>query len=507
VGRQRGRPVIAEPVTAPDQAATHQPAEQDTATVEVLKEACGVFGVYAPGRDVARVTFYGLYALQHRGQESAGIATSDGQRLHVHTDMGLVAQVFEESDITRLPGQIAIGHTRYSTTGSSRLANAQPILVDLPGDELALAHNGNLVNAGELRARLEEQGERFSSSTDSEVIARLIANAPVRSWEERLRWALPRVQGAYSLVMLSRDTLIAVRDPMGNRPLCIGRIDGDWVIASESCALDHIGAELVRDVEPGEAILIDADGLRSAQILPSTRRAFCIFEDIYFARPDSIIGGRRLYPMRMRMGAELAREHPVDADVVIGVPDTGTPAAIGYAQASGIPYVEGLIKNRYVNRTFIKPDQASREAAVQMKLNTVSELLTGKRVVVVDDSIVRGTTKQPVIALLRRAGAVEVHARICSPPIQHPCYFGVDMASRNELIAASKSVEEIRQQIGADSLGYLSLEGLIRATESPADGFCTACFTGDYPIPVQLELDKLSLERPERELIPLVNRR
>ena len=470
-------------------------AEQQQASIPgALKEACGVFGVYAPYRDVARITFYGLYALQHRGQESAGIATSDGGRLHVRTGMGLVAQVFEEEDIRNLPGRIAIGHTRYSTTGSSKLINAQPIIIDGPHGQIALAHNGNIVNAAQLRAQLEEQGERFTTSTDSEVIAHLVANAPGRTWDARLQWSLPRVSGAYSLVILTPEALISVRDPMGNRPLCIGRLGSDWVVASETCALDHIGAEYLREVQPAEAVLIDSSGLRSIQVSSARKDAFCIFEYIYFARPDSIIRDRRVYPIRMRMGAELAREHPIDGDVVIGVPDSATAAAIGYSQASGIPYAEGLIKNRYVNRTFIRPDQSSRDAAVQMKLNAVSELLEGKRVVVVDDSIVRGTTTPTVVALLRRAGAKEIHVRICAPPIQHPCYFGVDMATRSELIAARMNVEQIRQHIGADSLGYLSVDGLIRAMDMPRDSFCTACFTGNYPIPVQLELDKLSLE-------------
>ena len=463
------------------------------------KEACGVFGAFAPERDVARTTFYGLFALQHRGQESAGIATSDGEMIHVRTGMGLVAQVFEEPDIKSLPGRIAIGHTRYSTTGSSKLVNAQPMLLKTPHGPIALGHNGNIVNTPELRASLEEQGESFVSSTDSEVIAHLIAGAPGRSWEDRLRWALPRVSGAYSLVILTLGALFAARDPMGNRPLCIGRLGDGWVIASETCALDHIGAEYVREVAAGEGVRIDDFGLHTFQVGSSKRDAFCIFEYIYFARPDSVIRDRRVYPMRMRMGAELAREYSVEADVVMGVPDSATAAAIGYAQASGIPFMEGLIKNRYVNRTFIRPDQGSREAAVQMKLNTVQEFIEGKRVVIVDDSIVRGTTTPTVVNLLRRAGATEVHVRICAPPIQHPCYFGVDMATRAELIAARMSVDEIRRHIGADSLGFLSVDGLMSAVQMPSDSFCTACFTGNYPIPVQLELDKLRWEEPATE--------
>jgi amidophosphoribosyltransferase len=479
-----------------------QTIEFDAAPNSALKEACGVFGVYSPTRDTARLTFYGLYALQHRGQESAGIATANGGRLQVRTGMGLVAQVFEEGDIRNLPGHIAIGHTRYSTTGSSRLSNAQPIVVDGPHGEIAIGHNGNIVNAAGLRSALELEGARFVSSTDSEVIARLVSSAPGRCWEDRLRWAMPRVEGAYSLVLLTNELLMAVRDPLGNRPLCLGRMGDDWIVASETCALDHIGAEYVREVEPGEAIFIDENGMRAVQLIKPRKEAFCIFEFIYFARPDSIINDRRVYPIRMQMGAELAREHPVDADVVIGIPDSATAAAIGYAQASGIPYAEGLIKNRYVNRTFIKPNQDDRKAAVQMKLNAVRELLDGRRVIVVDDSIVRGTTTPTVVSLLRRSGAREVHVRICAPPIRHPCYFGVDMATRGELIAASKSEDEIRDHIGADSLGYLSIPGLLNAVNIPSQDFCLACFTGNYPIPVQLELDKFGLEREAGVALP-----
>jgi amidophosphoribosyltransferase len=463
------------------------------------KEACGVFGVFAPGEDVARITFYGLYALQHRGQESAGIATADGSRLYLRTGMGLVAQVFDETDLGLLPGHIAIGHTRYSTTGSSRVVNAQPIHVRGANGELALAHNGNLVNAALLRPELEAQGITFRSSTDSEIIAHLLVNAEGPDWERRMAAVMARIEGSYCLVALTPTTLIAARDPMGNHPLCLGRIGEGWVVASETCALDHLGARFVREVQPGEVVVIDRDGLRPFQAVDNPREALCIFEYIYFARPDSIIRGERIYPIRMAMGRELAREHPVEADVVIGVPDSATAAAIGYARESGIPYVEGLMKNRYVGRTFIQPDQRIREAGVHLKFNPVSEFLAGQRVVVVDDSIVRGTTTPRVVQMLRQAGAREVHMRICAPPIRHPCYFGVDMASRAELIAAQKSVEEIERHIDADSLGYLSLEGLLRAVGMPGESFCLACFTGEYPIPIPLALDKFSLER-----VPLV---
>jgi amidophosphoribosyltransferase len=458
------------------------------------KEACGIFGVYAPGEDVARLTFYGLYALQHRGQESAGIATADGKHLYERLGMGLVAQVFEEEDLAHLPGYIAIGHTRYSTTGSSRIVNAQPIHVAGPRGEIAMGHNGNLVNAPILRRSLEEQGHTLTTTTDSELIARMISVAPGNTWSERLEHVMRRLEGAYCLIILTPDTLIAARDPMGNRPLCVGRLGGNWVIASESCAFDHLRTEYVREVNPGEVVVVDRHGLYSYQAVESQKDAFCIFEYIYFARPDSVIRDRRVYPLRMAMGAELAREFPVDADVVIGVPDSATAAAHGYARESGIPYVEGLMKNRYVGRTFIQPDQRVREAGVHLKFNPVSELIAGQRVVLVDDSIVRGTTTPRVVQMIRDAGAREVHLRICAPPIRHPCHFGIDMATRQELLAARISVEEVEHQTGADSLGYLSVDGLIRAVGMPRNSFCLACFTGDYPVPVQLEFDKLVLE-------------
>ncbi len=466
------------------------------------KEACGVFGVFAPGEDVARITFYGLYALQHRGQESAGIATSDGLSLHVRTGMGLVAQVFNEDDLGNLPGHIAIGHTRYSTTGSSVICNAQPFHVQGVREQLALGHNGNLVNAELLRDELAADGVTFSSGTDSEVIAQLLIRSPEPDWESRLRAVMPRLQGAYCLVLLTPTSLIAARDPMGNRPLSVGRIGDGWAVASESCALEHLNARDIRDVAPGEVVTIDRAGMRAFQAIESRREALCIFEYIYFARPDSIIRGERVYPMRMAMGRELAREHPVDADVVIGIPDSATAAAIGYAREANLPYMEGLIKNRYVGRTFIQPDQRIREAGVHLKFNPVRELLEGQRVVVVDDTIVRGTTTPRVVQLLRSAGAREVHMRICAPPIRHPCHFGVDMASRTELIAAQKTVPEIQRHIDSDSLGYLSLEGLLRAVSVEENRWCLACFTGKYPIPVQPTLDKLGLERP-RELVQL----
>jgi len=458
-----------------------------------LHESCGVFGVYAPGEDVARLTFFALFALQHRGQESAGIATTDGKRLQVYARMGLVSQVFNEESLGQLGGDIAIGHNRYSTRGSSRVTNAQPIIVGQGVDALAIAHNGNIVNAEHLHQELSEQGSTFRTSTDTEVIANLILSSPEKNWVDRIRYAMHRLQGAYSLTIMTADRLFGVRDPFGVRPLCLGTIDGGWVITSESCALDHIGANFIREIEPGEIVSISGNGVESYRGEVG-RRAVCIFEYIYFARPDSVINGRLLYPARQAMGEGLAQEHPVDADLVMGVPDSATAAGIGYARYSNIPLCEGLLKNRYVGRTFIEPDQRIRDLGVKLKFNPLPQLLAGKRMVVIDDSIVRGTTTPQVVRLLRRAGAKEVHMRICAPPIRYPCFFGVDMATRRELIAARKTVPEIRDFIGADSLGYLSVDGLIRAVSLPRDIFCLACFTGDYPIPVQLEWDKLALE-------------
>ena len=460
-----------------------------------MKECCALFGVYAPGDDVARLTFFGLYSLQHRGQESSGIATTDGKQFHVHTKMGLVAQAFDERVLSQLGGDIAIGHNRYSTTGSSRASNAQPIVVEGPAGRLALGHNGNIVNVRELREQLEEQGYTFTTTTDSEIIAYLILSSTRKTLAERIRHAMKRLVGAYSLVLLTEDALYGVRDPLGVRPLCLGKINGGWVLSSESCALDHIGAQFIRDVEPGEIVVINTKGLRSYKDRRNTtKRGLCIFEYIYFARPDSMIAGRRVYSAREAMGAKLAQEHPVAADMVIGVPDSATAAGIGYSQASGIPFTEGLLKNRYVGRTFIEPDQRIRELGVKLKFNPMPERLEGKSVVLVDDSIVRGTTTPRVISLLRRGGVKEVHMRICAPPIRHPCFLGVDMASSWELIAAYKEVPEIAQFIGADTLGYLSMEGLIESIALPRELFCLACFTGDYPVPVQLGMDKLALE-------------
>ncbi|NQT71403.1 MAG: amidophosphoribosyltransferase [Chloroflexi bacterium] len=461
-----------------------------------LHEACGVFGIYAPDEDVARLTYFGLYALQHRGQESAGIATTDGDSISLYADMGLVSQVFNEEVLEQLGGSMAIGHTRYSTTGSSYYANVQPIVIPSPIGEIALAHNGNLINAAYLKAELINQGYVFNASTDSEVIAQVIASAPGSTLVDKIRYAMGRLQGAYSLVIMTNNAILGVRDPLGVRPLCLGSVNGNgWAISSESCALDQLGFEYKRAVDPGEIIMIDRSGLHSYPATNLTNdRALCVFEYIYFARPDSCISGRQLYPARQAMGAGLSREHPVDADIVIGVPDSATAASVGYSQASGIPFGEGLLKSRYVGRTFIQPDQRLRDVGVRLKFSPLPGAISGKRVVVVDDSIVRGTTTPRIVELLKKAGAKEIHFRICAPPIRYPCVFGIDMATRRELIASQKSVPEICEWIGADSLGYLSIDGLIKAIDLPKDLFCLACFTGDYPVPIQLEMDKFVLE-------------
>lgn len=489
---------------------------EDSSLTTSLREKCGVFGVFAPGEDVARLTFFGLHALQHRGQESAGIATADSGRIRLYAEMGLVTQIFDERALAGLPGSHAIGHTRYSTTGASKLQNAQPFIVRGLHGEIAIAHNGNVVNAELLRDGLEDEGIRFETSSDTEVIARMLVNAPAPDWEQRFGYLMRRANGAYSITVLTSDAVFAARDPLGIRPLCIGELDGGYVFASETCALDHLGARFVREVLPGEVVRADAEGLtswfplgrRDLDVVQAPQK-LCLLEFIYFARPDSRLGGELLHPARMRMGAAVAREHPVDADLVIGVPDSATAAAIGYAQETGIPYAEGLIKNRYVGRTFIQPDQRLREQGVQLKFNPLREVIEGKRLVVVDDSIVRGTTTPRVVKMLRDAGAAEVHMRVTSPPIMNPCFYGVDMATRGELIAAHNAIDEIRAHIGADSLGYLSVEGTVAATRMPDGGHCTACFTGEYPSDVPLQLDKLALEPDgthDRHSLPVLER-
>ncbi|MFC1898995.1 amidophosphoribosyltransferase [Chloroflexota bacterium] len=463
-----------------------------------MHESCGVFGVYASGEDVARLTFFALFALQHRGQESAGIAASDGTKIQCHSQMGLVSQVFNEDILTRLTGDIAIGHNRYSTRGSSRVTNTQPIVVGEGENTIAIAHNGNIVNAEYLYKELSDQGYVFHTSTDTEVIANLILSSPAKEWVDKIRYAMHRLQGAYSLTLMTNDTLFGVRDTLGIRPLCLGTMNSGWVIASESCALDHIGARLTKEISPGEIVAVNKNGIES-YCVEVDKKALCIFEYIYFARPDSTINGKLLYLARQAMGERLAEEHPVDADLVMGVPDSATAAGIGYSRRSGIPLCEGLLKNRYVGRTFIEPDQRIRELGVKLKFNPMPEIVEGKRLVVVDDSIVRGTTTPQVVKLLRKAGVKEVHMRICAPPIRYPCFFGVDMATRGELIATQKSVDEVGKAIGVDSLGYLSVEGLIKAIGLPKDTFCLSCFMGDYPIAVQLEMDKLALEDSQSE--------
>ena len=458
-----------------------------------------MIAVYSPQESASRLAFFGLFALQHRGQESAGIAAA-GEKVAVHSGMGLVSQVFREPDFSPLAGEMAIGHTRYSTTGSSQLCNAQPLLAEGRNGEIALANNGNIINAAPLKEQLrQEWGSPFLSTTDTEIIAQMLVNAPGPCWEERVFQCMRRLEGAYSIVGLTPDSLIAARDPLGIRPLCLGRRGEGWVIASESCALDNLGAELVREIAPGEVAVIDRDGLRCV-VLPGADearpRALCVFELIYFSRPDSIMDGQLVHSQRQKMGAELAREHPVDADLVIGIPDSSTAAAVGYALESGIPFSEGLIKNRYVGRTFIEPEQKLRDLGVRQKFNSLGDVIRGKRIVVVDDSIVRGTTTPHVVGLLRRGGATEVHMRVCAPPIRHPCFMGVDMASRRELLAANIGIPQIRDFIGADTLGYLSVRGLLKVVRGERGGFCDACFTGNYPVPVQLEMDKLVLEIP-----------
>ncbi len=461
-------------------------------------EECGVIGVFTPEGDASRLAFFGLFALQHRGQESAGIAAANGENVVVHADMGLVTQIFREPDFYPLVGDMAIGHTRYSTSGSSELCNAQPLLVDGQHGQLAVANNGNIINALQLRDQLQDEWNcTFTSTTDTEVIAQLLAHATGANWEDRVFQCMRQLEGAYSIVVQTKDAMIAARDPLGIRPLCLGKLNGGWVVASESCALDHIGAEYIRELDSGEVIIVDGNGLHSATWSGGTgRQALCVFELIYFARPDSLMAGQLVHSARQELGAQLAREHPVDADLVIGIPDSSTAAAVGYAQESGIPFSEGLVKNRYVGRTFIEPEQRLRDLGVRQKFNTLVDVIQGKRLVVVDDSIVRGTTTPHVVNLLRKGGAKEVHMRVCAPPIKHPCFMGVDMASREELLAANNTLEDIRTIVGADTLGYLSVEGLLEVVGGTKGGFCDACFTGNYPVPVQLELSKLALVQP-----------
>ena len=456
---------------------------------------CGVFGIRAPERDVARVTFFGLFALQHRGQESAGIAVSDRGRLTVLRDMGLVAQVFNEQKLSGLQGEVAIGHTRYSTTGSTQWSNAQPIVHHGKARTVTLGHNGNLTNVEQLRSELVAEGVPLSTTSDTEVVAALIANDPA-PLPDAIANAMRRLEGAFTIVALAEGKLVGFRDAHGFRPLNLGRIDGDSVLASETCALDLVGAEHEREVAPGELVLIDEEGVDSIQAIPQAGAgALCLFEFIYLARPDSIQAGIEMHAARVRMGERLAEEAPVDADLVMPAPDSGTPAAIGFARASGIPFSEGLIKNRYVGRTFIEPDEGLREQGIRLKFNPLSEV-AGKRVVLVDDSIVRGNTTRRIVALLFDAGAQEVHVRISAPPIVSPCFYGIDFADEEQLVASSRSVAEVQEQIGATSLAYISLDGVQAATTRPAEEFCRACFTRDYPtrVPAGKTLAKFRFE-------------
>lgn len=467
------------------------------------EEACGVFGVLAPNEDVATLTYFGLFALQHRGQESAGIAAFDGEFCRVHKDMGLVTQVFNETNLGNLRGELAVGHTRYSTTGSSRIANAQPTIVETRLGAVAIAHNGNLVNARELRQELQDCQVHLVSSSDTEAIAQAIAQSvnEGHDWIEGTSQALQRCKGAFSLVIGTPHGLMGARDPHGVRPLVLGALPAvdyepqRYVLASETCALDIIGADYVRDIAPGELVWIDDDGVRSHQWAQPTSK-LCIFEMIYFARPDSLVHEESLYAYRTRLGEQLAKESPVEVDWVMSVPDSGTPAAIGFARELNLPYTDGLIKNRYVGRTFIQPTQAMRDRGLRMKLNPLKDVLRGQRIVIVDDSIVRGTTSRKIVKALREAGALEVHMRISSPPVTHPCFYGIDTDNQDQLIASRYTVDEIAAHVGVDSLAYLSWEGTIAATGYAPEHFCSACFTGDYPIdiPDPLKGTKLALE-------------
>jgi amidophosphoribosyltransferase len=470
------------------------------------RDACGVIGIYAPGEDVARLTYYGLYALQHRGQESAGIAVSDRQTILVYKELGLVSQVFDETVLNSLRGDLAIGHVRYSTTGSTSWENAQPSFKASAAGQVALAHNGNLVNSVALKRRLAEVGgdptpeaARLPSSSDTDLVAAHIARANSGDMRRAIADVLPGLSGAFSFTIMDEKQVYGARDPYGFRPLCIGRLGEEgWVLASETCALDLLGARFIRDVQPGELVTIGPDGLASEQFAP-VNNAACVFEHVYFARPDSTLMGQNVYATRYRMGQRLAQEAPVRAELVMPVPESGVPAAQGYAQASGIPYGDGFVKNRYVGRTFIQPTQSMRQQGIRTKLNPIRQVIEGKRVVVIEDSIVRGNTTRQIVAMLRDAGAREVHMRVSSPPIKWPCFYGIDMPDQDDLIGSHMSVEEIAAHIKADSLAYLSLEGMLGSTGIPAEDFCTACFSSRYPIPIPSDQlrSKHVLEEPD----------
>ena len=458
------------------------------------KEYCGVFGIYGH-KEASSLTYLGLYALQHRGEEACGIVSSDRNEFYVHKGMGLVNDVFNEEKISKLKGDIAIGHNRYSTTGSSLIKNAQPLFADRQEKSLAIAHNGNLVNSLSLRKKLEARGSIFQTSCDSEIIIHLMAKEKSPDIVERLTRALKQVQGAYSLVLMTQDKLIGVRDPMGFRPLCLGKIGDSYCLASETCALDLIDAEYVREIKPGEIVIIDSNGIKSHRFSEKKSNAFCIFEHIYFSRPDSVVFGETVHLVRQKLGEILAKEYPVDADLVIPVPDSGTSAALGYSHASGIPLEWGIIRNHYVGRTFIQPQQHIRDLGVKVKFNLLKEVIKGKKVVIVDDSIVRGTTSRKRVSEFRRAGAKEVHMRISCPPHKYPCFYGIDFHMQKELIAFKHSLKEIQKFLEVDSLGYLSLEGMLKAVSLPKNNYCVACFTAKYPIKFDSAADKYALEK------------
>jgi amidophosphoribosyltransferase len=461
------------------------------------KEECGVLGLYAPDQDAARVTFFGLFALQHRGQESAGIAVSDGEKVRMHRDMGLVANVFNEQSLDALPGHFAVGHTRYSTTGASVLRNAQPVYCQSLVGEIAVAHNGNLINAKELRDSLVAEGEHFDTTSDSEVLARILVRNLAKGPEEAVREVMRAVKGAYSVTVLTPKMVIGFRDPLGIRPLTAGKLGEDgFMVASETCAFGPVGGEPTHELEPGEMVIIDANGMRVERGVDSKRKAMCLFEFIYFARPDSKMYGQLLYGVRQRMGMQLAREYPVEADIVVPVPDSGIPAALGYSEESGIPYREGMIKSRYIHRTFIAPDQRLRELGVKMKLTPLEEHIQGQRLILVDDSIVRGTTTKKIVKLLFEAGAKEVHVRITAPPIKFPCFYGIDMASKGELAASQMTLEELTNYVGATTLGFLSINGAAKAVGTGGEGFCLACFNGEYPLKVPYAMSKHAFDDP-----------
>lgn len=472
------------------------PFGQDLLDADRPKEECGVLGLYTPNEEAARVGFFALFALQHRGQESAGMAVSDGSRVRMHKDMGLVSHVFNEEVLRSLPGKLAIGHTRYSTTGASVLRNAQPVYCRSLVGDIAVAHNGNLINTLELRKEMEAEGEHFDTTSDTELIARLLVKHMDMGPEHAVAKTMRRIKGAYSCTVLTPSMVIAFRDPFGIRPMTAGKVGDGFMVASETCAFGPVGGEATHELEPGEMAIIDSKGMRFAQGAPVERKAMCLFEFIYFARPDSEMYGTLLYSARERMGEELAREHPVEADVVIPVPDSGIPAALGFSRISGIPFQEGMMKSRYIHRTFIQPDQRMREMGVRMKLTPLEEHIRDKRLVLVDDSIVRATTTRQIVKLLFEAGAKEIHVRITAPPIKWPCFYGIDMCSKGELAAARMSIEQIKDHVGATSLGYLSVPGAVRAVGKGENSFCLACFNGDYPIPVPERLRKDAFECP-----------